>query len=76
MAIYVLLFFVAVCELSEKIDTTNIIKKIGIGVILVGGLVELYGTHNDLTIYGITIYFAAKILNAYFTKKKRRKEDK
>lgn len=76
MTAYFLLFFVAACELSPKVDTTNIIKKIGICLMIIGALIEIAGKHNDLPIIGIAVYFSANILSAHFTMRTRRKTDK
>jgi len=75
--IYLLLFTICIAiELSEKVNTDNIIKKIAIGLIAVGALVE-YDGHNSLFIeIGILTYLTVSIFSAYFTRKHRRAHDK
>ncbi len=73
MMIYLLLFTLCIAvELSEKINTDNILKKIGIGFIAVGALIAYAGKINDLVEIGVLIYLSANICSAYCSTRKRR----
>ena len=63
-------------ELSPKIHTDNILKKIAIGFIAVGSLVEYVGRDSPFIEVGILIYLVANICTAYCTRPKRRVADK
>lgn len=73
-----LLLFIACIWLvmSEKINTDNIIKLIGIGFIAVGALIELGGKQSNLIEFGVLFYFMANLITAYLGKKNRRYYDK
>jgi hypothetical protein len=54
--IYLLLFALCIAvELSLKINTDNILKKLGIGFIAVGALAEYDHHHTPLIVIGIVI---------------------
>ena len=75
--LYLTLFGACIAvELSEKINTENIIKKVGIGFIAVGALVEFAGRDSVFIEIGVLTYLAANICSAYCTKRKRRESDK
>lgn len=75
--LYLALFGAAMAvELSIKVNTENILKKIGIGFIAVGSLVELYGKDSNFIEYGALIYLIANLISAYCTNRKRRSNDK
>lgn len=48
-------------ECSRRIDTRNIIKKIGLGIIIIGCLVELSGHSNGLIEMGAFAYILSDI---------------
>lgn len=75
--LYLALFGAAMAvELSYKINTENILKKIGIGFIAVGALVEFAGRESLFIEIGILVYLFANICSAYCTNRKRRSADK
>lgn len=74
--LYLALFGAAIAvELSLKINTENILKKIGIGFIAVGALVEFTGKNSLFIEIGILTYLMANIISAYCTNRKRRYND-
>lgn len=48
-------------ECSKRIDTRNILKKIGLGIIILGCIVELSGHTNELIELGAFSYILADI---------------
>ena len=75
--LYLALFGACIAvELSPKIHTDNILKKIAIGFIAVGALVEFTGKSSCFTEVGILVYLAANLCSAYCTKPKRRSVDR
>lgn len=48
-------------ECSKRINTKNILKKIGFGIIILGCLVQLSGHPNELIEIGAFSYIAADI---------------
>ena len=75
--IYWILFIVCILvELSPRINTDNHVKKIGIGIIAVGALIESYGRHSMLIEMGMIVYFIASILSAYCWRNHRRAADR
>lgn len=75
--LYLMLFSVCIAvELSDKIHTDNILKKIAIGFISVGALVEFAGKQSLLIEIGILTYLIANICTAYVFQPRRRKADK
>jgi hypothetical protein len=74
--IYLMLFSACIAvELSERVNTDNVIKKVGIGFIAVGALVEFAGRDSAFVEIGMLTYFTANICSAYLTKRKRRESD-
>jgi hypothetical protein len=63
-------------ELSCKINTENIIKKIAIGLIIVGCWLGLANKPNNLIYFGVLGYFAVNITTSYYHSEKRRLSDK
>lgn len=61
---------------SEKINTDNILKLVGIGFVAVGSLVEYAGHDKGLVEIGVLLYFSANLIHAYFGSRKRRYYDK
>ena len=75
--LYLALFGACIAvELSPKIHTDNILKKIAIGFIAVGSLVEYVGRESIFIEVGILIYLVANISTAYISNPKRRSADK
>lgn len=62
--------------MSEKINTDNIIKLVGIGCISVGALLEMGNKHSYLIELGILLYFTANLMTAYLGNRQRRYYDK
>ena len=50
-----------VVECSEQVNTQNIFKKVGLGVIVVGCLVEFAGHENELFQLGAAMYIMTDI---------------
>lgn len=60
--LYILFSIVGLwAECSSKVDTRNILKKIGLGIIILGCLVELSGHSNQLIEFGAFSYIIADI---------------
>lgn len=75
--LYLTLFCACIAvELSLNINTENIIKKVVIGLIAVGSLVEFTGRDSVFIELGILTYLIANICSAYCTKRQRRADDK
>lgn len=74
--LYLALFGACIAvELSPKIHTDNILKKIAIGFIAVGALVEFTGRDSLFIEVGILTYLIANICTAYISKPQRRAND-
>lgn len=77
MMLYLALFGACIAvELSPKIHTDNILKKIAIGFIAVGALVEYTGRDSHFIEVGILTYLVANLCTAYCSKPKRRSVDR
>lgn len=63
-------------ELSPRINTENHFKKIGIGFVMVGALVEMAGHESPFVEVGIVLYLIANLCTAYCTKRRRRANDR
>jgi hypothetical protein len=75
--LYLALFGACIAvELSPKIHTDNILKKIAIGFIAVGSLVEYVGRDSIFIEVGILVYLVANLCTAYCSKPKRRSVDR
>lgn len=75
--LYLALFGACIAvELSPKIHTDNILKKIAIGFIAVGALVEYVGRDSIFIEVGILVYLVANLATAYCSKPKRRSLDR
>ena len=59
-------------ELSPRINTDNILKKIGVGFIMVGALVDIAGSQSQFIEMGLVIYLVTNLLSAYVFERKRR----
>jgi hypothetical protein len=72
--VYFLLFILPIyAELSHKVATDGIIKKIWLGFICIGGAVAMGGGGTDLICYGVLLHLAQTV---YYNLKfhRRRKE--
>lgn len=75
--LYLALFAVCIAvELSIKISTENILRKVAIGFIAVGSLVEYAGRDSTFIEIGILIFLVASLITAYIVKPTRRSYDK
>lgn len=76
MMIYLMLFTLCIAvELSEKINTDNIFKKVGIGFIAVGSLLAFSAKHTSFIEIGIIVYLMSNVASAYLSQRKRRATD-
>lgn len=82
---YLYVIIIVLCVnafLSEKINTHNLLKKIGLLMILVGVLIanyqfdRLFRIENPFIALGVTCYFASEYITAHFRKPNSRKTDK
>jgi hypothetical protein len=62
-------------ELSHKIDTDNLLEKIGMASIVLGSGLNLGGTANHLIELGAAIYFFTIAYRGCKSKHDRRKAD-
>ena len=75
--LYLLLFAVCIAvELSEKVNTDNLFKKVAIGFIAVGALFGLAGKTTVFIDIGILLYLTANLCTAHLVNPKRRSVDK
>lgn len=75
--LYLALFCVCIAvELSPKIHTDHILKKIAIGFIAVGALAAYDGSPTPFINIGILIYLLSNLCTAYCFKPQRRKADR
>lgn len=72
-AIFLCAFFV---ETSPKCNTRNLLKKLGLTLIMLGAMLFLANKSNILIELGVICYFSANIVSAYFGGKQRRYYDK
>lgn len=71
-----LLFTLCVAvEFSPRINTDNVAKKIGIGFVMIGALVEMVKTDSPFIEIGLIMYLSANLCTAYLSKPKRRASD-
>lgn len=63
-------------EMSWKINTDNILEKLGIGMIAIGSMVHLSGHDNNLVILGSSIYFGTIAIKGVIAKRNRRGSDR
>ena len=74
--LYIILFIICVAvELSPKINTENHIKKIALGFVMVGCIVQWSGHSSPFIPIGIAAYLFANLCTAYCIKPKRRSSD-
>ena len=77
-ALIALCFYI---EVSTKIDTHNILNKIGIGLVIVGALLGIYSQYkhlaqpNYLIEFGVFLHFICEIFH-YNKKQHRRSTDR
>lgn len=62
-------------ELSQKVDTDNILEKLSMGSIVLGAGLSLAHIHTFLILFGTTLYFANMALLGCLAKHNRRKAD-
>lgn len=61
--VYILFGFLGVlAECSDKINTSNLFKKLGLFFIIIGCILELAGKQTDLLIAGSFLYIAVDIV--------------
>lgn len=72
LTIIVCAFF---AEIFPKIDTSTVLKKLSLCVVIVGALVSLAGKQNYLIEFGVILYFVDKIIESQFYYQKRRRVD-
>lgn len=57
--VYLMIFLMAVwVEIDTRINTDNVLEKIGLGLIAIGAAASMV-TQNALITYGILLYFAS-----------------
>jgi hypothetical protein len=75
--LYILLLIICVAvELSPRINTDNNVKKIAIGFVMIGAIVEYSGKPSIFIEIGIAVYLLANLFTAYCSKPKRRAADR
>lgn len=56
--VYLLLFLIPIyAELSSKINTDGIVKKLWMGLVSIGGLLALGGFGTDVICMGVALHF-------------------
>lgn len=73
LSLLIAAFFV---ETSPKCDTKNLLKKLGLTLIMLGAMLFLANKSNILIELGVICYFCANIVSAYLGGKQRRYYDK
>ena len=51
-----------VAECSNKINTTNLVKKVGLGLIIIGCVLNFGNKTNNFIIWGAFMYISVEIL--------------
>jgi uncharacterized membrane protein YhhN len=75
--IYILIFVAsAIIEISDRCNTKNAFKKIGLGFVMVGCLLNLSHRPNEMLAIGLCLFLAAELTHAYLHRKNRRAHDK
>lgn len=75
--VYLLVLILAfMAEVSPKYNTRNLLKKIGLTLIMVSATLSLAHKPNALMEIGILFYFSANLVGAYFGCRHRRYYDK
>jgi hypothetical protein len=75
----ILLFLIVACsymELSQKVDTDNLIEKISMVSIVLGSGLQLAHVQTNLILYGTSLYFITISYRAFINKQNRRQSDK
>lgn len=73
-SIYIALFLIILwLECDIRVNTDNLLEKIGLGTIAIGCMVSLWHTNNLIT-YGAFMYFASVGFKVFM--RKRRATDK
>jgi hypothetical protein len=65
-----------VMEISSKINTDNIIEKVGLSVIFLGCVISLQGRWNHLIPIGTCVYVASVLLRGLIATHRRRMSDR
>lgn len=66
MTFYIILCILALyAECSNHIDTTNLFKKIALGIIIIGCILAISGVPNNLIQYAVLPYVGADIWRKY-----------
>jgi hypothetical protein len=69
---YILFALCAYMELSEKINTDNILNKIGLGCVMVGASISIYKeAPNNLIAIGVFLHFICDLLRYSKIKNRR-----
>lgn len=75
--IYILLILgAAFLEISDKCNTRNLLKKLGLTLVMLGAMLALAHRPNIMVEFGMCCYFIAELAQSYFTKRQRRHYDK
>lgn len=74
--VYLTLCFLAIyAEVSTKINTDNVVKKAGLGLVAVGSIINLYHEGNLLMPAGFIIFLLPNALNTFRKYQQRRASD-
>lgn len=76
MLYFVILSLAFLAEISPRCNTRNLLKKLGLTLIMLGAMLFLANKSNILIELGVICYFSANIVSAYFGGKQRRYYDK
>jgi len=61
---------------SNKINTYTMLKMLGLGLIIIGAIINLDNKHNFFIELGVLSYLICDCLNAYLRKRNTRASDK
>jgi hypothetical protein len=69
-SIYIALFLIIIwLECDIRVNTDNILEKIGLGTIAIGCMVSLWN-HTNLITYGAFLYFASVGIKVFMRKRR------
>lgn len=75
--VYVILIFIAfLMEMSHRVDTDHILKKVGLWLIAMGSILHLGEKDNHLVPIGLSLYFGIILIRAFMNKYGRRTSDR
>jgi hypothetical protein len=60
---------------SSKINTYTFLKILGLGLIIIGAIINIAGKQNSLIEIGLLFYFSCESIVAYFRKQNERESD-